>query len=223
MTKIILLSSLVSLFIGSLAYAQKRQFLFWWFVGTLLCCPGIWWFAAWVGKMEPTSWFVNLLAIITTLGLIALIMFLSYGLRSKIKDDDKNLTRRVLIENSVKNLLVFAYLFGCYKLIFLPAMPKSEKLLGYILTISGLLAAGAIAGIFGFSYGQGISNSRRMRTLEHGTTFLLMLGLALLFGVAHACLVTLLEGTLSVMMLLCMAVVYSSVVLFDFWDLMRDR
>ena len=89
---------------------------------------------------------------------------------------------------------------------------------GDILTIIGLVLAGAVAGTFQFSYRYSLTPTL-MRVLGHATTFALILTIGLLFEAARIIL-SLASSEFITVLTVIFGVGFFAVLLFDVWDLL---
>ena len=130
---------------------------------------------------------------------------------------------KVLIrENLIKNLLVIILSIFAYKFIATAVggveMSQSSNLLSLI---SMLLVVVCFAN-FAFTYEKSRMNTFGLRLVSHLCTFLLLLLLVfLLFGLISA--VKIFIPSLYILTIWFSALIYLTVVLYDFWDLLRFR
>lgn len=129
-------------------------------------------------------------------------------------------TSRLLLENSIKTVLMLAVLVLADSWIrdSITKLPANQQ--GNVLTALGLLLAGCVAGTFAFSYERTNLDSLVDRYLGHATTFTLNLAIGLLLQITvYALGIT--PGFFNDPIVGTALLVYLSIVLYDFWDLLR--
>ena len=138
--------------------------------------------------------------------------------------EEKTSRGQLLVENGVKTLVILLVLVGIWLFWIDNSITaiKDQRHQGYILTVVGLLLAGSIAGTFAFSYKSTSLHNLPHRLLAHSTTLLLTLGIGVLFEITIASL-KVIVGYINVPILIALIIVYASINLYDFWDLLRDE
>lgn len=134
---------------------------------------------------------------------------------------------RILKENVVKNSVVLILILLAYFQInsFLrssQAIIQNEFTAEILIVFVSIISAAACTGNFAFTYEKINPSSIFQRFLAHTTTGLLMLVIGISFGMISV-LVDLMIEQQFILLNVCLALLYISSVLYDFWDLYRIK
>ena len=128
--------------------------------------------------------------------------------------------KKYLTGNIIKNILILVVLFVMYFVEYSLFEGVNPKNYDSILSVVSILSVAALFGDYSFSYEFSNLKNKYERFLGHLTTFLVMLSTGLLLEA-----VVILIGLkgISIWFFGLMAVLlYSSLVAYDFWDLLRN-
>lgn len=132
--------------------------------------------------------------------------------------------KKMFWENLIKNLLIVPILIFAYfeiEKFFTNLSSTDNSILGSVLVAVSILAVTACFGCFAFTYEKVEHSKIEWRLLAHVITALLMLLIGLSLEMTLV-LLNLLVGSFYIFNL-SLALLYVSVVLYDFWDLKRAK
>lgn len=134
----------------------------------------------------------------------------------------KQITRkRLMIELTVKNLLVLLLFWGVYTPMSVsPMLKMPAEVQESVISLMGFLMAAAIIGAFELSYTRTNLNDRLQRYLAHVTKFTLYSSILLLMEIALTA-IQVTGGDFIHVMILAASPVATSLFLYDFWDALR--
>lgn len=126
-------------------------------------------------------------------------------------------------ENIIKNVLILLGMLLFYWLIqdFFSSAEIAENNVGNILVAVSIIIVTACFGAFAFTYEKAFMESPPQRYLAHCTTGLLMLIIGLSIICTHFLIGRLMQHYFFIDWILIL--LYSSVILYDFWDLLRSQ
>jgi len=138
-----------------------------------------------------------------------------------MKSFQKSQIKIFLLENIIKNILILTILFILWEPIEIEIMKiKNEEVVKTILLFVGLIVIAPLFGVYGFSYQHTNFKIFHERFLSHLTTALPMLVSFILFKMIDVLFVRLVSEN-SYIFRGTLILFYISVVLYDFWDLLR--
>ncbi|MCX6733747.1 MAG: hypothetical protein NTX63_02950 [Candidatus Peregrinibacteria bacterium] len=129
---------------------------------------------------------------------------------------------RLLIENTVKNVIVFALLLFSYGNVTSYITSLATDAIGYqtIIVLSSLLIMAFLFASYTFTFKDSKLDKPIARLFDYFNTGIMIYGCGLLLEISYITVNAELHSTFSIMGIL-MVLFYISLVLFDYWDLVR--
>ena len=128
--------------------------------------------------------------------------------------------KSLVLENTAKNVLIFVIIFATYFYIEKVLSQIKDNQIGNFLSLISILLVTASFTNFAFTYEKSRMHLKNMRLLSHAATFILMLLTALLLE-SMVISVGILYPVMYPLILTFSVLLYSGIILYDFWDLFR--
>lgn len=130
--------------------------------------------------------------------------------------------KRILIENTIKNILIFIVLLILYQPARNLFMNISSEHYGNLLVTVSLLIMAVLFADYAFTYAHTKMNSIIDRYFSHGITFTIMLCTGLMLE--SVIILVNLETGVNVWVITFVSVAfYLSLVMYDYWDILRSK
>jgi len=131
---------------------------------------------------------------------------------------------RLLLENALKNLLVFILLLAAYGSVKSDILSFSTDTIGYqtIIVLSSLLIMAFLFATYSFTFRDSNLESPLRRLFDYVNTGITIFGCGLLLEIGYVTINIQLHSTFIFIGVL-MVLFYITLVLYDFWDLMRYK
>ena len=131
---------------------------------------------------------------------------------------------RLLLENTLKNLLVFILLVALYGPVKDEILSFSTDSIGYqtIITLSALLIMAFLFAMYSFTFRDSHLEMPLQRLFDYLNTGVVIFGCGLLLEIGYITINALLQSAFTFMGVL-MILFYVALVLYDFWDMMRYK
>jgi len=130
--------------------------------------------------------------------------------------------KTLIKENLVKNLLVIIFSAFAYKFIGLAVGGVDVSQSGNLLSVISMLLVVVCFACFAFTYEKSKMNTLGFRLLSHFCTFFLLLLLVLLL-IALVASIEIFMPSLFGLVIGFSVLIYITIILYDFWDLLRYR
>jgi len=129
--------------------------------------------------------------------------------------------KRMMIELTIKNVLVFIMFWGVYTPLSVFSMLKMpQEVQESVISLMGFLMAAAIIGAFELSYTRTNLNDKLQRYLAHVTKFTLYSSILLLMEIALTA-IQVNGASIIHVMILAATPVSLALFLYDYWDALR--
>jgi len=130
--------------------------------------------------------------------------------------------KKVLIENTIKNIIILILLFILYK----PALNLFKNIgsehYGNLLITTSLLIMAVLFADYAFTYAHTRMKNSFDRYFSHGITFIIMLCTGLMLE--SVVVLVNLETSINVWIITFVSVAfYISLIMFDYWDILRSK